>query len=152
MKFVTLNTEQKMPLVGLGTWKSEAGKVYQAIRWAIKLGYRHFDCAQIYDNQIEVGAALRDAINEDGIKREELFITSKIWNDAHLKDDVLPAINKILEELQLDYLDLLILCSKLFCIKFPFSSSPLILGCAIMRSELCCLLFISQFILSFSKI
>lgn len=109
MKFVTLNTEQKMPLVGLGTWKSEAGKVYQAIRWAIKLGYRHFDCAQIYDNQIEVGAALRDAINEDGIKREELFITSKIWNDAHLKDDVLPAINKILEELQLDYLDLLLM-------------------------------------------
>lgn len=109
MKFVTLNTEQKMPIIGLGTWKSEAGKVYQAIRWAIKLGYRHFDCAQIYGNQQEIGAALRDAIKEDGIKREELFITSKIWNDAHLKDDVLPATNKILEELQLEYLDLLLM-------------------------------------------
>lgn len=109
MKYITLNNEQKMPIIGLGTWKSAPGEVYQAIRWALKLGYAHFDCAQIYGNQPEIGAALHDAFAEDGIKREDLFITSKIWNDAHEKAEVMPAIKQILSELQLDYLDLLLM-------------------------------------------
>lgn len=109
MKYITLNTEQKMPVIGLGTWKSASGEVYQAIRWALKLGYTHFDCAQIYKNQEEIGAALHDAMAEDGIKREDLFITSKIWNDAHAPQDVIPAVKRILAELRLEYLDLLLM-------------------------------------------
>lgn len=106
MKNITLNTEQEMPIIGLGTWRSEAGQVYQAIRWAIKLGYRHIDCAYIYGNEAEIGQAIKDAINEGDIKRKELFITSKLWNDAHGKADVRPALLKTLKDLQLDYLDL----------------------------------------------
>lgn len=106
MKSIKLNTEQDMPVIGLGTWRSEAGQVYQAIRWAIKLGYRHIDCASIYGNEAEIGQALKDAMNEGDIKREELFITSKLWNDSHAPEDVRPALEQTLKDLQLEYLDL----------------------------------------------
>lgn len=106
MKSIKLNTEQDMPVIGLGTWRSEAGQVYQAIRWAIKLGYRHIDCASIYGNEAEIGQALKDAMNEGDIKREELFITSKLWNASHAPEDVRPALEQTLKDLQLEYLDL----------------------------------------------
>lgn len=106
MKFVKLNNEVEMPIIGLGTWKANPGEVYQAVRWAIKLGYRHIDCAPIYGNEKEIGQALHDAVAEGDIKREELFITSKLWNDSHAKEDVLPALEQTLKDLQLDYLDL----------------------------------------------
>ena len=106
MKTVTLNNETKMPIIGLGTFLSPKGEVYKAVRWALKLGYRHIDCASIYGNQAEVGQAIQDAIKEDNIKREELFITSKLWNDAHRIEDVRPAFEMTKNELKLDYLDL----------------------------------------------
>lgn len=83
MKSVKLNNEAEMPIVGLGTWKSKPGDVYQAVRWAIKYGYRHIDCAPIYGNEKEIGQALADAMNEGDVKREELFVVSKLWNDSH---------------------------------------------------------------------
>jgi alcohol dehydrogenase (NADP+) len=95
-----------MPALGLGTWKSEQGEVYQAIRDAIAIGYRHFDCAFIYENELEIGKALRDAMSAGEVKRSELWITSKLWNTHHEKGDVIEAIQGSLKAFGLDYLDL----------------------------------------------
>ena len=106
MKTITLNNNTKMPIIGLGTFLSSKGDVYKAVRCALKLAYRHIDCAAVYGNQNEVGQAIQDAINEDSIKRKDLFITSKLWNDAHKIEDVRPAFEQTINELKLDYLDL----------------------------------------------
>lgn len=106
MKTLTLNTGAQMPAMGLGTFLSAPGTVYQAVRWAIKLGYKHIDCASIYGNETEIGQALHDAFVEGDAKREELFITSKLWNDSHKIDDVRPTLSKTLKDLQLEYVDL----------------------------------------------
>ncbi len=106
MKTITLNTDAQMPIIGLGTFLSSPGEVYQAVRWAIKLGYKHIDCASVYGNQSEIGQALHDAFAEGDAKREELFITSKLWNDSHAIEDVRPALEQTLKDLQLEYLDL----------------------------------------------
>lgn len=95
-----------MPALGLGTWKSAKGEVYKAVRESIKIGYRHFDCAFIYGNEKEIGQAIADAINEGEITRNELWITSKLWNNRHRKEDIQAAIETTLSDLQLDYLDL----------------------------------------------
>lgn len=96
----------ELPLLGLGTWKSEPGQVYGAVREAIRIGYRHIDCAAAYGNEAEVGQALSDAIKERDVTRRELWITSKLWCNAHGRDNVAPALKKTLKDLQLDYLDL----------------------------------------------
>ena len=95
-----------MPTLGLGTWKSQPGEVYSAVKTAIELGYRHIDCAPIYGNEQEIGVAIAECIHERIVTREQLWITSKLWNDAHARADVVPALKKSLEDLQLKYLDL----------------------------------------------
>ncbi len=96
----------RMPLMGLGTWKSEPGDVHQAVREAIRVGYRHIDCASLYGNEAEIGLALRDAFRDGDVTRNDLWITSKLWSNAHGRGNVEPALRKTLTDLGLDYLDL----------------------------------------------
>jgi diketogulonate reductase-like aldo/keto reductase len=103
-----LYTGAKMPAVGLGTFGSDhvsAAQVAEAVKGAAAVGYRHFDCASVYGNEGEVGAAL-ESIQKGGIKREELWVTSKLWNDKHAEGDVVGQCRKSLADLRLEYLDL----------------------------------------------
>lgn len=109
MKTLTFSQNDKMPIIGLGTWKSKPGEVYEAVLTALKTGYRHIDCAPIYGNEAEVGNAIRDAISQGVLERKDLWVTSKLWNDAHRKKDVIPALKKTLKDLKLDYLDLFLI-------------------------------------------
>lgn len=106
MKTLVFKNNDTMPVVGLGTWKSEPGDVYQAVIDAVEAGYRHIDCAPIYGNEREIGLALDHIFSAGIVHRHELFITSKLWNNAHRADQVLPALKSTLADLQLDYLDL----------------------------------------------
>jgi diketogulonate reductase-like aldo/keto reductase len=97
-----------MPAIGLGTFGSDhvgAEEVACAVRGAAEVGYRHFDCAAVYRNEDRIGLALRDIL-AGGVRREELWITSKLWNDSHDPEAVIPTCRKTLADLQLDYLDL----------------------------------------------
>lgn len=99
------NGDELFP-IGLGTWKSKPGEVKQAVIHALEAGYTHIDCAAIYGNEKEIGAAFNAVFSKGNIKREDVWITSKLWNDAHLSKDVEPALQQTLNDLQLDYLDL----------------------------------------------
>lgn len=109
-----LRNGAKMPTVGLGTWKAEPGVVKTAVTEAIKRGYRHLDCACDYGNEAEVGAGIKEAIAAGHCTREELWVTSKLWNTFHAKEHVELACRKSLTDLGLDYLDL-------YLIHFPIA-------------------------------
>ncbi len=106
MKYLLLQNGDKMPAVGLGTWKSSKGEVYNVIREAIKVGYRHFDCAHLYGNEAEIGDAFSNAFSAGDVKREDLWVTSKLWNNRHRAEQVEEALKESLKNLKLDYLDL----------------------------------------------
>ncbi|WUR02598.1 aldose reductase [Vairimorpha necatrix] len=104
-KKITLNNGKEMPMLGLGTYKINTEKsVEDALRNALKCGYRHIDTALLYENEIFIGKALLKIFKEGLVKREELFITSKLWNTYH--EDPERGIRTTLNNLQMDYIDL----------------------------------------------
>lgn len=117
MNKLTFRNGDKIDAIGLGTWKSEPGEVGQAVREAIKIGYRHIDCAWIYQNEAEIGQAFQEAFAAGDVKREDLFVTSKLWNSFHAAADVETAIRESLDALKLDYLDL-------YLIHWPIAHQP----------------------------
>lgn len=113
-QYVTLNNGIKIPQVGFGCWKVDNETAAQQIYDAIKVGYRLFDGAQDYGNEKEIGEGIRKAIADGLVKREELTIVSKLWNSFHKPEHVELAINKVLSDLGLDYIDV-------FYIHFPIA-------------------------------
>jgi alcohol dehydrogenase (NADP+) len=108
-------TGARMPAIGLGTFGSDRfspDDIAAAVVGAAEVGYRHFDCASVYGNEQLIGGSLTQ-IMAGGIKREDLWVTSKLWNDKHAPADVAPTVEKSLRDLGLDYLDL-------YLIHWPF--------------------------------
>ncbi|CDK25852.1 unnamed protein product [Kuraishia capsulata CBS 1993] len=111
---LSLNNGLKMPQVGLGCWKIPNDVAPEMIYGAIKAGYRLFDGAMDYGNEKEVGEGIRKAIADGLVKREELFVVSKLWNSFHHPSNVKPALEHVLKLYGLDYLDL-------FYVHFPIA-------------------------------
>jgi diketogulonate reductase-like aldo/keto reductase len=112
-----LNTGDEIPVIGLGTFASDNydnPTVAEAVRTAVRLGYRHIDCASVYGNEKEIGAVIGELIAEGTVTRAELWITSKVWNDSH--GDVEGSCRRTLDDLGLDYLDL-------YLVHWPFANS-----------------------------
>ena len=103
-----LYTGEEIPCIGMGTFGSDRfapDQVSSAVAGAIRCGYRLFDCASVYGNEEQIGRVFAQAFAEGVVRREELHITSKVWNDMHGKGDVLLSLAKTLKDLQLDYVD-----------------------------------------------
>ncbi|WP_304507605.1 aldo/keto reductase [Anaerotignum sp.] len=104
---VLLNNKYKIPCLGFGTWQTPDGETaIKAVKCAIENGYRHIDDAAGYGNEKSVGVAIEEALAECNIKREELFITSKVWNTERGYEKTIEAFEKTLKDLRLEYLDL----------------------------------------------
>jgi diketogulonate reductase-like aldo/keto reductase len=101
-------TGARMPAIGLGTFGSDhaaPSEVAEAVRGAFEIGYRHFDCAAVYGNEASIGEVLEE-LARSGAARDSLWITSKLWNDKHAEEDVVPACRRSLADLRVEYLDL----------------------------------------------
>ena len=101
-----VGADGEMPVIGLGLWKIDRDQVADAVVEAIRAGYRHLDSACDYGNEKQVGEGIRRAMEEGLCTREELWVTSKLWNTYHHPDHVIMAMDQTLEDLGLDYLDL----------------------------------------------
>ena len=110
-----LYTGARLPAIGLGTFGSDrfsGEEIAEAVLDAAAVGYRHFDCASVYGNEHPIGHSLHQIL-KGGVQREELWVTSKLWNDKHAEGAVIPSCEQSLKDLQLDYLDL-------YLIHWPF--------------------------------
>ncbi len=111
---VVLTNGASLPSVGLGLWKIEKETTADVVETALKMGYRHLDAACDYGNEAEAGEGIQRALASGICKREDLWVTSKLWNTYHAKEHVQPAVERSLRDLQLDYLDL-------YLIHFPIA-------------------------------
>ena len=110
-------TLPNIPKLGLGTWKMDNEKVYEVVLKAIKIGYRYIDCAWEYENEVGVGKAIKEAIDTGIVKREDLFIVTKLWNTYHRPELVEVNIKDSLKRLNLTYIDL-------YLIHWPLAFKP----------------------------
>jgi alcohol dehydrogenase (NADP+) len=114
----TLSSGESIPCIGMGTFGSDRfsyAEVADAVAGAIRSGYRMFDCAAVYGNEDLIGRVFENAIEDGTVRRDELFITSKVWNNMHGKGDVLLSCAKSLKDLQLDSIDL-------YFVHWPFAN------------------------------
>jgi D-xylose reductase len=111
---LTLANGSRLPLVGLGLWKVSRSEAPGLVQRAIRIGYRHLDSACDYGNEAEVGAGIRATLADRTCNREDLWVTSKLWNTYHARQHVRPAVERSLRDLGLDYLDL-------YLIHFPIA-------------------------------
>ena len=114
MQNLKLLTGRSLPAIGLGLWKIDRSATSGVVVEAARAGYRHFDCASDYGNEVEVGEGLRRIVREGICNRSDLWVTSKLWNTYHRADHVRPAVERSLRDLSLDYLDL-------YLIHFPIA-------------------------------
>lgn len=114
-KVFQLNTGASIPAIGLGTWQAPAGQVEKAVAHALKIGYKHIDCAYVYGNEDEVGEALTESFKAGIVKREDIFITTKLWCTYHSRAE--EALDMSLKSLGLDHVDL-------YLIHWPVPMNP----------------------------
>jgi len=114
MKNFIFKNNKEIPSLGLGTWKLLGDECIKAVKHATGIGYKHIDTADMYKNHKEVGKGIK----ESGIKCEDLFVTSKIWSDNYVKEDIRPTCERMLNEIGLEYFDLLLM-------HWPDKSKPL---------------------------
>ncbi len=111
---IVLADGTELPAVGLGFWKIDRSEAADMVTQAVEAGYRHFDCACDYGNEEEVGEGLQRVVASGQVARDDLWVTSKLWNTYHRPEHVRPALERSLQDLKLDYLDL-------YMIHFPIS-------------------------------
>ncbi|XP_064601352.1 aldo-keto reductase family 1 member B1-like [Liolophura sinensis] len=114
---VCLSGGQQMPMIGFGTWsvwQDPDDVVSQSVKTALEIGYRHIDCAFVYNNEEAVGRALKEKLNDGSLKREDLFVTTKLWDTYHGTERPKIGLQKSLDWLGLDYVDL-------YLIHWPFA-------------------------------
>ena len=105
---ISLETPSLIPAIGFGTWRLDKSNASEAVSVALQTGYRHIDCAAIYGNEKQVGRGIKDGLEKSGRGRDDIWVTSKLWNDHHAPPpkSVESALDKTLRDLKLDYLDL----------------------------------------------
>ncbi len=111
---VRLANGSQMPVIGLGLWKVDGAAAPALVEEAARVGYRHFDCASDYGNEADVGVGLQNIVRSGTARREDLWVTSKLWNTNHSAKHVRPACERSLRDLKVDYLDL-------YLIHFPIA-------------------------------
>jgi alcohol dehydrogenase (NADP+) len=117
MRMPLIHGAGQMPVLGFGTLIPDIDVTTNATRYALEAGFRHFDCAERYRNEREVGDALQAGLAAGGISREDIFVTTKLWNTNHRPERVKPAFDASLDKLRLNYLDL-------YLIHTPFAFQP----------------------------
>ncbi|HBI76137.1 MAG TPA: 2,5-didehydrogluconate reductase B, partial [Alteromonas macleodii] len=102
-------SQSKIPSLGVGTFRLKDDEAYNSVTMALEVGFRHIDTAQIYGNEEAVGRAIKDAIANNLVAREDLYVTTKVWNDKLNKASFVDSVKESLEKLQLSYVDLLLI-------------------------------------------
>lgn len=106
---VKLNDGTEMPILGLGTYEAPKGETKRVVSLALQAGYRHFDCADFYENEDEVGEALAEAFASGLVTREQVFVTTKVWPNWHAAGRPTLSAQRSLKNLRLTYVDLLLI-------------------------------------------